>query len=201
MEAVPAKPAFSKAALAGFAFSLLGLAFFPVSVFGLVFAAIGLAKTRGGKRRGRGVSIVALVLAPLTLLTVPMQLPEFRRGLEQFRTQSETLEARVNVNLLVRTLKAAQQKSGQLPVALPLTPSQVPCGSQPQPWPPDAAPGWKALGFAPPEPLRYSYEYLPDPDGKSFAVRAHGDLNCDGRTSLFEGRPGQLSLHIENEFE
>jgi hypothetical protein len=69
------------------------------------------------------------------------------------------------------------------------------------PWPADAAPGWSALGFAPTEALRYSYEYAPDPDGKSFAVRARGDLNCDGKTSLYEVRPGQLLPHVENELE
>lgn len=197
----PATPPLSKAALAGLVLSLIGLVFFPLSPFGFVFGWVGIAKTRGGVRRGRGVAILALVLAPFTVVTGAIQLRELRNGVEQFRTQTTTLEARLNVKLLLRAVQAAQEKSGQLPAALPLTPSRVPCGESPQPWPADAPAGWSALGFAPAEPVRFSYEYAPGPDGKSFTVRARGDLNCDGRTSLFEGRPGELSLHIENEFD
>ncbi len=201
MQASPAKPPFSKAAAAGLAFSLLGLIFFPLSLLGLVLGGVGLAKTRGGARRGHGVAILALVLAPLTAVTLGMQLTELRNSAAQFQAQAPTLEARVNVKLLVRAIEALQAKSGKLPAALPLTPAQVPCGAAPVAWPADAPQGWAALGFPPTATLRYAYEYAPDPDGKGFAVRARGDLNCDGRTSLFEGRPGQLTLRVENEFE
>ena len=51
-----------------------------------------------------------------------------------------------------------------------------------------AEPGWAALGFAPSDPLYYSYEYTPDADGRGFVVRARGDLDGDGILSLFEIR-------------
>jgi hypothetical protein len=198
--APPAKPAFSKAAIAALVFSLLGLAFFPLSLLGLILGGVGLAKTRGGVRRGRGVAILALVLAPFTVVTTVMEIRGAGSGPWQ-TPRMLTLEARTNLASLTRDVKAAQAKTGKLPPALPPTPSQVPCGAEPVPWPQSAAPGWRALGFSPTDPVRYSYEYAPDPDGKSFTVRARGDLNCDGKTSLFEARSGQLLLHIEDELE
>jgi hypothetical protein len=57
---------------------------------------------------------------------------------------------------------------------------------------PDAAtwraPGWRALGFTIDGVYRYSYEYVPDPDGLSAVVRAVGDLDCDGKPGTHELR-------------
>ncbi len=47
-------------------------------------------------------------------------------------------------------------------------------------------PGWRALAFSIDGPYRYTYEYAPDPSGASATVRAVGDLDCDGTSSLYE---------------
>lgn len=56
---------------------------------------------------------------------------------------------------------------------------------------------WKALGFQPNRPVRYSYSFLPsrhgcdlvdDGEGGSVAFRAEGDLDGDGVRSVFERR-------------
>jgi prepilin-type N-terminal cleavage/methylation domain-containing protein len=78
---------------------------------------------------------------------------------------------------------------------------------------------WTALQFAPEQPLRYRYSYLPGvsgcaltmPSGASTLVlRAEGDLDGDGTYSRFERRAqiqagGDLLaepvLHIENRME
>lgn len=65
---------------------------------------------------------------------------------------------------------------------------------------------WVALQFSMDEPHYYSYQFVPGPNG--FVVRAMGDLNCDGETSLFE-LEGQFDngdvvlsdLHIVGETE
>ncbi|HEU0037354.1 MAG TPA: hypothetical protein VFQ53_42380 [Kofleriaceae bacterium] len=61
---------------------------------------------------------------------------------------------------------------------------------------PDASlwdtPGWKALAFSVDDEYRYTYSYIPDPGGRSAIVRAVGDLDCDGETSLYE-----LELRID----
>jgi hypothetical protein len=47
-------------------------------------------------------------------------------------------------------------------------------------------PGWRELGFSVDGPYRYTYSYVPDPSGQSAIVRAVGDLDCDGTSSLYE---------------
>ena len=47
-------------------------------------------------------------------------------------------------------------------------------------------PGWRELGFSVDGTYRYTYSYVPDPSGQSAIVRAVGDLDCDGVSSLFE---------------
>jgi hypothetical protein len=47
-------------------------------------------------------------------------------------------------------------------------------------------PGWRELGFSIDGDYRYAYQYAPDPSGKFAIVRATGDLDCDGVSSLYE---------------
>jgi len=49
-----------------------------------------------------------------------------------------------------------------------------------------ATPGWQALGFSVDGEYRYTYSYIPDPGGRSAVVRAVGDVDCDGDTSVYE---------------
>ena len=57
------------------------------------------------------------------------------------------------------------------------------CDPDPATW---ATPGWQALQFSIDGEYRYTYSYLPDPDGRSAIARAVGDIDCDGETSLYE---------------
>jgi hypothetical protein len=65
------------------------------------------------------------------------------------------------------------------------------CDPDPAAW---TAPGWRALGFSVDDPYRYTYSYIPDPGGRSAILRAVGDLDCDGTTSLYE-----LEVRIDND--
>ena len=58
---------------------------------------------------------------------------------------------------------------------------------------------WRALGFAPDEPVRFSYSFEPvaagcalrsDPGAFLVSLRAEGDLDGDGERSIFERRAG-----------
>ena len=111
--------------------------------------------------------------------------------------RSKTAEAHANLRVMAQGVIAAWDReqlgpggtvvTHRLPPALPPTPATPPSQLK-QMWPHDAAPGWSELGFTPPEPLYYVYEYAPDPDGAGFVVRARGDLDGDGTQSLFELR-------------
>jgi hypothetical protein len=107
-------------------------------------------------------------------------------------------EARANVRAIARAVVGyAEERAAVpgprgapvLPPALPPTPA-TPTAER-QAWPPSADPTWAAIGFQPIDPVYYSYEYAPDPDGRGFVVRARGDLDGDGALSLFEIR-GQV---------
>jgi hypothetical protein len=74
----------------------------------------------------------------------------------------------------------------RLPPTLPPTPARPSC--EPQSWPADAAAGWAQLGFAPEEPVRFSYEVRRDETARTFSLRARGDLDCDGVLSTYELR-------------
>jgi hypothetical protein len=68
------------------------------------------------------------------------------------------------------------------------------CQADPTVW---ATPAWRALEFSVDGTHRYRYQYLPDPSGTSAVVRAVGDVDCDGKSSLYEIRltvkdPGHL---------
>jgi hypothetical protein len=86
------------------------------------------------------------------------------------------------------------------PTAAPTTPTPS-CCDQGGTCHPDAAtwstPGWRELGFSIDGDYRYSYEYVPDPNGVSAIVRAVGDLDCDGKTSRYELRLTVKGLAVE----
>jgi hypothetical protein len=82
--------------------------------------------------------------------------------------------------------------TGKVPTT-PAGPSPVPsCCEQGGTCKPDravwAAPGWRELAFSVDGDYRYTYQYLPDPSGLSAVVRAVGDLDCDGESSIYEVR-------------
>src|SRR4051812_32942619 len=48
------------------------------------------------------------------------------------------------------------------------------------------AQGWRELQFTIDGSYRYTYQYMPDPSGQSAVIRAIGDLDCNGVSSLYE---------------
>ena len=68
---------------------------------------------------------------------------------------------------------------------------------------------WVSLQFSVDDPHYYSYQYEVAADGKSFTVRALGDLDCDGQYSTFEmtgqagpdGPEGNAAIFRQNELE
>ena len=70
-----------------------------------------------------------------------------------------------------------------------------------------SAQGWRELQFSIDGTYRYTYQYVPDPNGQGALVRAVGDLDCNGNTSLYElrltvkGTSVQRSWHRERPYE
>ena len=104
--------------------------------------------------------------------------------------RSRAQEAEDLVGYLAERVAATIAATGRVPPT-PAGPTPSPgccdrggtCAADPASW---TAPGWQALAFSIDGDHRYTYSYLPDPGGRSAIVRAVGDLDCDGQSSLYE---------------
>lgn len=123
--------------------------------------------------------------------------------------------AREAENLLAvigdRVARAVATTGKVPPTAAGPTPQPACCEHEEGTCAPDAAPwsakGWRELEFSVDGPYRYTYEYQPDPSGLAAVVRAVGDLDCDGQSSLYElrivvqGQSVRRTWHRRNPYE
>lgn len=132
-----------------------------------------------------------------------------------YQAKSMASEAKINISaittgarILFEEERADPQtlavSTGTLPPTIPLTPPAGTCCKQPKgQCSPDLGrwdhEGWKALGFEPRGPHRYSYEVVVE--GQTVTVRAVGDLDCDGELSTYEAvgtvKDGTLEISSE----
>ncbi|MCC7538572.1 MAG: hypothetical protein IT379_20275 [Deltaproteobacteria bacterium] len=166
------------------------------------------------KGSSKGI-IVLVVVAVLVVLVVPcigvlaaVAIPSFIG----YTRRSKVTEARSNLRLLAglverrcATERVATAQAG-LPEAAGPVPTVVPAGVAVVATSELAASTvFRDLGFAPTEPLRYTYEIVRE--GDAALLRARGDLDGDGQTSLFElrceGRACTCDsvVRVENELE
>jgi hypothetical protein len=142
-------------------------------------------------------------------------------GLRGYQTSARTIEAKSTVSAIARGAVAAWER--ELPNARTVThklcgstppvPTEIPKGTTYEPSAErgkdfltgDNSTGWRCLRFEMTSPLRYRYLYRagsgykgparggPDPGPKGFEVSAEGDIDGDGKTSLFTvtGKPGK----------
>ena len=82
------------------------------------------------------------------------------------------------------------------PIACAPSPSEVPRATTSS-W--ESTGGFREIGFSPGELTRFQYEVVVD--GDAFVVRARGDLDGDGVTSLIELRSDQPDLRVEGAVE
>jgi hypothetical protein len=92
---------------------------------------------------------------------------------------------------LADRIEAAIHATGHVPPAA-AAPTPLPacceredgvCAPDPSVW---TTPAWQALAFSIDGDHRYTYTYVPADDGRSAVVRAVGDTDCDGESSLYE---------------
>jgi len=128
---------------------------------------------------------VLAVMAGLAALTVPSYQAVLRRA--------QAAEAGAMVEAMAHAELRALRDRGAF----------VPCpasgGVPTHPVPFVQAPCWQQLGFAPTGLVRYRYAV--DVTGGSFQVRAEGDLDGDGQTSLFTLNGATMVLQVQDELE
>ncbi len=131
---------------------------------------------------------------------------------ERYIRRSKSIEAQVNLQRIYREVRATWEMEQRLPPAAALRPAAGECCKQPgqQCAGEVAPPPWDLLGSPHAEPHRYSYEFIPGPEGPSasFTVRAVGDLDCDGTLSTYQltvsasnGALGQPVITEQNPLE
>jgi hypothetical protein len=102
-------------------------------------------------------------------------------------------EARDGVYFIARALAdyAVRLREAGRPVRFPPTapmiPEEIPYGKRVVPNPRAFAhPSWQDIHFSSDRPTFYACDFVTAKDGKSVVVRARGDIDGDGTTSLFE---------------
>ncbi len=104
--------------------------------------------------------------------------------------KQRTREADQLLDYLADRVEASIAATGHVPPT-PAGPTPLPscceiggeCEADASTW---NTPGWQALQFSIDGDYRYTYSYIPAKDGRSAIVRAVGDVDCDGETSLYE---------------
>ena len=115
-------------------------------------------------------------------------------AVQRYLAQSKLAEAKSTIGAISRDLvtymemeTATGKRPTRFPASAPPTPAKVPAGTK---FTPDMTtwshPTWKALHFEMTMPMRYSYEVITSKDGRAATVRAHGDLDGDGKLSTIE---------------
>jgi type IV pilus assembly protein PilA len=114
-------------------------------------------------------------------------------AVRRYIADAKTAEARSNVRAIAKDYvmywenepPPGKPKKAKKLVSLPPVPKDVPKGdkysSKTDDWKP-----WSVIGFSLDGPQYYQYEVKAAKDGKSAEVIARGDLNGDGKTSLFK---------------
>lgn len=115
-------------------------------------------------------------------------------AVRRYLAQAKLAEAKNTVGAISRGLIAYMEMESangkrptRFPSSAPATPAKAPSGTK---FVPDEStwshPTWKALRFEMTMPMYYSYEVSVAKDGKTATVRAHGDLDGDGKLSTIE---------------
>ena len=167
------------------------------------------------------VSIIAVVVLAVPCIGVlsAIAIPAFIG----FTRRSKVAEARSNLRVLASAVDAyceaehvatgpaaigAATTTGTLPAATGPIPSVIPVGAVVATPELAADAVFSELRFAPTEPIRYSYSIVAE-SPTAILIRARGDLDNDGITSLFEIRctssagacECDRTVRVENELE
>jgi ribosomal protein S27E len=162
----------------------------------------------GGAQAKSSFPVWIVVLIVLGVMAIPcigilaaIAIPNFIK----FQQRSKQVEARTNLRMLCTEEVAYHEEHSEWLAAGP-APRSIP-GREPEAFPRD--PNFEKLGFEPASRVRYQYEVVVDgdPKGANTPVRcvARGDLNGDGKASLFEvrigedGQPGPVRSEHETE--
>lgn len=138
---------------------------------------------------GSGFTLLE-VATVLGLLSLMMSITVV--AFQTYRKQARTSEAVANVHVIASLERGRPDGF----VACEASPAEVPGGREVD-WEPSE--GFREIGFNPGASTRFQYEVTIE--GGTFVVRARGDLDDDGETSLFEVRSDDPDIRVERQVE
>jgi hypothetical protein len=150
----------------------------------------GAAVTRSDDKLDVNLDMAPLVgqtalVAKLTSLAV--------HGVRLYSAWGRMGEARDDVYLIARALAdyavrlRDAGRPARFPPTAPMIPDEIPYGKPVVPNPRAFAhPSWQDIHYSSDRPTFYACDFVTAKDGKSVVVRARGDIDGDGTTSLFE---------------
>ncbi len=115
-------------------------------------------------------------------------------GVRKYVAQAKTAEATSTLGEIAKDLSASvdRDRSARKPARFPLSagpvPQSVPRGTKYRSSPSDWSATWKDIGFSMNGPQYFRYSIVTAPDRKHATVRAEGDFDGDGRSSVYEVR-------------
>ncbi len=116
-------------------------------------------------------------------------------GLNQYLVMGQAAEAKLHIHLIADLLRGNPQ--GPIPCAA--QPEQIP-KRVPVPW--FSNEGFRRLGFRPGGESHFQYEVqVPGPEGSAWLIRARGDLDGDGQSSLYELRADRAEIDVQEGLE
>lgn len=154
-----------------------------------------LVVQRSTVQRSESTLAVAFELPPLAGRTALVStLTSFAvRAVRLHTAWGLTAEARDTVFVIARALadyavrSRAPGHAARFPPSAPLVPDDVPYGKRVVPNPHAFLhPSWQDIRYSSDRPTYYAYDFVTAKDGRSAVVRARGDIDGDGITSLFE---------------
>jgi hypothetical protein len=119
-----------------------------------------------------------------------------RSAVKAYIARAKSAEARDSLGQIAADYVWWSQQSGKVPrlMSLPAVPKTVPKATKFQSNTPDWKP-WAAIKFEMTDPQYFQYEVRAAKDGQSAEILARGDLNGDGKTSLFS-----LSMKVDKQY-
>jgi hypothetical protein len=113
-------------------------------------------------------------------------------GVRRYMQDAKSAEAHAVMSQIARNYSAVMQEPAEKGkrarpkklVSLPAVPASVPRGVKYQSSPDDWK-AWSSLHFTMSDPQFFQYEVVAAKDGKTAEILARGDLNGDGKTSLY----------------
>jgi hypothetical protein len=153
---------------------------------GCILGIVAVARSKPGEPRGVGIAAIATGGAIFLFfqgIYIAIAIPAFLK----FQSHAKAVEATMNLNRLHQSMEILRVEQGRGSATSDWTPPGTACSFANRRFPPNHTlwmdRPWSELNFSVDDPSYYQYRIVQE--GDRLVAEARGDLDCDGRFSLF----------------